>query len=226
MALATVQQLFNNAKTYVIADLQNFDDGLPNARHVLYYRDETQLAADAAAGKLAGYAGALYDDEAYDEPGNTTPADQKLNPLPYVQNAASVLHAAGKLFVYTIGPSVGPSGAFWSQTLPSVSPYPDVIDFQTQSAEGTPAFARETAQYSATYRGSGGHLMLDGLAVSPQGKTETAQDIESAYGAALAIQPPVDGFWINIAIQSTGCQNCPPDPDVTPMVLFLQSILN
>lgn len=225
MSTAELQTLFNNQNTYVIVDLKNSDDNLPNAEHVLYYRDETQLASDLAAGKFAGYAGALYDDEAYVEPGNTTPMAQRQNPLPYVQNAASVLHAAGKLLLYTIGPSVGPSGAFWSSTLPSVSKYPDVVDFQTQSAEGTPAFAQQVAQYTAAYRGNGGHLLLVGIAVAPQGLNKSQNDITSAYDAGMENQPPVDGFWINIAIRSGSCTGCQPNPDVTPMVDFLLSIL-
>jgi hypothetical protein len=226
MPTSDLQTLFNNENTYVIADLQNVNDGLPNARHILIYRDETVLASDLASGKLASFDGALYDDEAYVEPGNTTPIAQRQNPLPYVQNAASVLHAAGKLFLYTIGPSIGPAGEFWTETLPSVAKYPDVIDFQTQSAEGTSSFAQQVAQYSTVYRANGGHLMLVGIAVSPQGQYKSQNDITSAYDAAMEYQPPADGFWINIAIKSGACTGCQANPNVAPMIDFLLSILN
>jgi hypothetical protein len=226
MPSAQVNQLFDNPNTYVIVNMPHENDGLPQAKHVLFYRDEKLMAADLAAGKLNGFDGVLYDDEEYNEPGNTTPEDQKANPLPYVQDAAKILHAAGKILVYTIGPGTGPQGSFWRSTLPSVSPYPDVIDFQTQAAEGTPRFEQQVARYSQVYRASGGHLMLVGLAASPKGEFKSEQDIRGAYDAALANRPPVDGFWLNMAVKSRSCTGCASSLDISPMVQFLQSTLH
>ncbi|HLI95252.1 MAG TPA: hypothetical protein VKT72_04080 [Candidatus Baltobacteraceae bacterium] len=220
-----VDELFDNPNTYVIINASRKGDPLPHAEHVAFYRDEKLMAADLAAGRLAGVDGVLYDDESYNEPGNTTPEDQKANPLPYVQDAARLLHTAHKLFLYTIGPSVGPRGSFWNTTLASVSPYPDVIDFQTQGAEGTPRFAAQVAHYSQIYRRNGGHLLLVGLAVAPRGQYKSTQDIRSAYDAGLANNPPVDGFWLNIAVKSASCTGCATAADVTPGVQFLESIL-
>lgn len=226
MPPAQVNQLFDNPNTYVIVNMPHENDGLPNAKHVLFYRDEKLMASDLAAGRIRDYDGVLYDDEAYNEPGNTTPEDQKANPLPYVQDAAQVLHAAGKILVYTIGPGTGPQDAFWRSTLPSVAPYPDVIDFQTQAAEGTPRFAQQVAHYSQIYRRSGGHLMLVGLAASPKGQFKSEQDIRAAYDTALANRPPVDGFWLNMAVKSRSCTGCASSLDISPMVQFLQSTLH
>lgn len=225
MPSAQVNELFNNPNTYVIVNMPHEDDGLPNAQHVLFYRDEKLMAADLAAGKLQDFAGVLYDDEAYNEPGNTTPQDQKDDPLPYVQDAARILHSEGKILVYTIGPGTGSPGAFWRSTLPSVSRYPDVIDFQTQAAEGTPRFSQQVARYSQIFRSSGGHLMLVGLAASPKGEFKSAQDIRSAYDTAMANRPPVDGFWLNMAVKSRSCTGCSASLDISPMVQFLQSLL-
>jgi hypothetical protein len=200
-------------------------DPLPHAHHVAFYRDETLIAPDVASGKLSRVDGVLYDCEAYEEPGNTTPAAQKENPLSYVQDAAKVLHAAGKIFLLTIGPATGPKGQFWTKTLPSVSPYPDVIDFQTQAAEGTPRFATQVEKYSSVYRGNGGHLMLVGIAVSPKGQKKTASDLKSAYDAAMSSRPPVDGFWLNMAVRSKSCTGCAAVIDVSPAVQFLESLL-
>lgn len=224
MPIHELQALFDNPNAYEIMNAPNKPDPLPHARHIAFYRDETLIGRDLAAGKLAGVDGVLYDDEAYDEPGNTTPSDQKENPLPYVQDAANVLHAAGKVFLYTIGPAVGPRGQFWTTTLPAVSPYPDVIDFQTQAAEGTPQFAKQVEHYSRVYRENGGHIMLVGLAVSPKGQSKSATDIESAYDTALSNRPPVDGFWLNLAVKSQSCTGCSQNPDVTPGVEFLRSL--
>jgi hypothetical protein len=224
MAAAELQARLDNPNTLEIFNEPRRPDPLPHAKHIAFYRDETVLARDVAAGKLAGLDGALYDDEAYAEPGNTTPQEQKDNPLPYVADAAKVLHAAGKLFVLTIGAKTGPAGAFWTSTLPGVSPYPDVIDFQTQAAEGTPRFAAQVAHYSKVYRGNGGHLMLVGLAVSPKGQHKSAADIRSSYDAALANDPPVDGFWLNVAIKSASCTGCADKPDAESGAQFLQQL--
>ena len=221
-----ILELFDNSNTYVLVNAPNKDDQLPHAKHVLFYRDETLIAPDIASGKLARYDGALYDDEAYDEPGNSTPQEQKENPLPYAQDAAKVLHSAGKIFVYTIGSATGPAGAFWTQTLPSVSRYPDVIDFQTQGAEGTARFAALVAHYSTVYRNNGGRVMLVGLGVSPKGQSKSADDIRAAYDAALANQPPVDGFWLNMAVKSRSCTGCSSSPDISPGVQFLRSLIH
>jgi hypothetical protein len=224
MGAGELASKLDNPNTYEIVNAPKRPDPLPHAKHIAFYRDETLLSSDIAAGKLANLDGALLDDEAYDEPGNTTPAEQKANPLPYVQDAAKVLHAAGKTFVYTIGARVGPPGEFWTTTLPNVSPYPDVMDFQTQAAEGTPRFAKQVAHYSEVFRRSGGHLMLVGLAVSPKGQPKSAADIQNAYEAALAISPPVDGFWFNVAMKSASCTGCSEKPDATPGAQFLQAI--
>ncbi|MGH7660514.1 MAG: hypothetical protein ACRENA_06320 [Vulcanimicrobiaceae bacterium] len=219
-----LREFFDNPNTYVIVNTPKKGDPLPHAKHVAFYRDEMLMVRDLASGKLAKFDGVLYDDEAYNEPGNTTPEDQKENPLPYVRDAAKVLHAAGKQFLYTIGFAVGPKGQFWNATLPSVSPYPDVIDFQTQAAEGTPRFARQVEHLSRVYRANGGHLMLVGLAVAPKGRDKSAQDIRGAYDAALANRPPVDGFWLNIAVKSASCTGCAEGSDVRPGADFLRSI--
>ncbi len=224
MAASDLHARLDNSRTYEIVNAPKRPDPLPHAKHIAFYRDETLIARDLASGKLGDLDGVLYDDEAYAEPGNTTPEDQKANPLPYVKDAAKILHAAGKIFVYTIGAKVGPQGAFWTTTLPSVSPYPDVIDFQTQAAEGTPRFAKQVAHYSSVYRSNGGHLMLVGLAVSPKGQKKTAADIKSAYDAALSNVPPVDGFWLNIAVKSASCTGCSERPDATPGAQFLQGL--
>jgi hypothetical protein len=220
-----VRAFFDNPTTYVIVNMAKRGDPLARAKHVAFYRDETLMARDLAAGKLAALDGVLLDDEAYDEPGNTTPPDQRANPLPYVQDAAKVLHAAGKLFLFTIGFAVGPKGAFWNATLPSVSPYPDAIDFQTQAAEGTPRFAKQVLRLSRVFRSNGGHLMLVGLAVAPKGIDKSAADIRSAYDAALANLPPVDGFWLNIAVKSKSCTGCAQSADVRPGADFLRSLV-
>lgn len=220
-----IQRLFDNPRTFVIMNMPSEVDGLPHARHILYYRDEKQLVAELAGGRFVNADGALYDDEAYNEPGNTTPNVQKQNPLPYVQEAATMLHAAGKVLVYTIGPATGPPGAFWADTLPSVSRYADVVDFQTQAAEGTPRFAEQVAHYSRVFRGNGGHIMLVGLAASPRGQYKSEGDIRSAYDAAIANRPPVDGFWLNMAVKSRSCTGCAGNLDVTPMMQFLESII-
>ncbi len=225
MPAQDIDRLFDNQNTYVILNSRAKGDPLPHAKHIAFYRDEKLMAADLAAGHLSNVDGVLYDDEAYNEPGNTTPEEQKQNPLPYAQDAARVLHAAGKIFVYTIGPSTGAQGSFWKSTLPSVSPYPDVIDFQTQGAEGTPHFAPQVARYSQIYRGNGGHLMLVGLAVAPKGQYKSQHDIRSSYDAALDNNPPVDGFWLNMAVKSASCTGCAAESDISPGVQFLESIL-
>lgn len=166
MSIHELQALFDNPITYEIMNAPNKPDPLPHARNIAFYRDETQIGRDLAAGKLAGVDGVLYDDEAYDEPGNTAPSEQKENPLPYVQDAAKVLHAAGKVFIYTIGPGVGPKGQFWTTTLPAVSPYPDVIDFQTQAAEGTPRFAKVCLDGAPCQGSLGGSANVSGADMS------------------------------------------------------------
>lgn len=226
MSAADLYALFDNPNTYVITNVRAQTLNLTHAKHVRFYRNETEMASDLRAGKLSGMDGVLYDNEAYKEAGNTTPEEQKNNPLPYVQDAATLLHAAHKIFVYTIGAAVGPKGEFWNKTLPSVAPYPDVIDFQTQAAEGTPRFAAQVQHYSSVYRRFGGdHIMLVGIAVSPKGRAKSASEIRSAYDEALKNRPPVDGFWLNMAVKSKSCTGCAASLDVAPGVQFLQSIL-
>lgn len=222
MPPATVQSIFNTTHTYEIMNMVNAPDPLPQAQHLLYYRDETLIAGDIASGKFTGMNGALYDDEAYQEPGNTTPLVQIADPLPYAQAAASTLHNAGKLFVYTIGQSTGPVGAFLTATLPSVSSYPDVIDFQTQSAEGTVSFAYEISNYATTYYGHGGHRMLVGIGADPTGLAETAANIESAYVQAFKNVPAASGFWLNLAVKSQSCVTCPLTIDYGPVLSFFK----
>jgi hypothetical protein len=224
MSRAELMRLFDNPNTYVITNLKDRGDFLTAAHHVAFYRDEQLMAQDLAAGKLSNVDGVLLDDEAYAEAGNTTPEVQKMNPVPYVQNAAQVLHAAGKIFVLTIGGATGPRGAFWTQTLPAVSPYPDVIDFQTQAAEGTPRFRKQVDHYASVYRTHGGHLMLVGLAISPKGQFRSAQQIRQSYDEAMNAR--VDGFWFNMAVKSGSCTGCAATLDISPAVEFFRSIEN
>lgn len=220
-----IRRLFDNPSTYVIVNLPSKPDRLMHAHHVAFYRDETVMARDASAGKLAEYDGVLLDIEAYNEPGNSTPEEQKENPLPYVQDAARVLKLQGKIYLLTIGAATGTPGAFWTQTLPGIARYPDGVDFQTQAAEGTTRFQAQVARYSRVFRGNGGKLMFVGLAVAPKGRNKSASDIRSAYDSALAHQPPVDGFWFNMAVKSRSCTGCAAAMDISPGVQFFQSIL-
>jgi len=221
MSAAEVQSLFNGPRTFEIMNMLNKADPLPTAKHLLYYRDETLIANDLASGKFNRMDGALYDDESYQEPGNTTPADQIANPIPYAQVAASALHKAGKLFVYTVGQRTGTPGSFLTQTLPSVAPYPDAIDFQTQAAEGTTNFAREVANYASVYKSHGGHIMLFGIGADPMGRAKTAADIESAYVQATKNSPTANGFWLNLAVKSQSCLGCAAQINYPPVLSFL-----
>ena|GEM_PF-6265443 len=217
------QAKLDNPNTFEIMNEPKRPDPLPNAKHVKFYRDEALLESELASGELAKYDGALLDDEAYREPGNTTPQVQMADPVIYFARASRALHAANKILVATIGFKVGAPGQFWSRTLAAVAPYPDVLDFQTQAAEGTPRFASMVQRLSRVFRSSGGHIMTVGLAISPKGESKTYEDLLQSYRAALELRPPVDGFWMNIATKSKSCTGCVSHPDVQPAAQLLMN---
>ncbi len=49
-----LRTLFDNPNTYVIVNAQKRGDVLTDAKHVIFYRDETKMAADLAAGSSSG----------------------------------------------------------------------------------------------------------------------------------------------------------------------------
>lgn len=154
----------------------------------------------------------LYDNEDW----TLTPVDEQLNPLQYYQKAASLVHAAGYIFIGT------PVSKTDTQIDVQIAPYVDVLDIQSQYDQSVATvYASHVLPIAKAARHANSKLIiLAGLSTNPSAGIPTYQEL---VNDASAVNSIVQGYWLNIPSPGTACPKCHlPQPQLG--IQFLSSL--
>jgi hypothetical protein len=154
----------------------------------------------------------LYDNE----PWSLTPAHESADPLSYYQKAATLVHAAGYLFIGTPVSRTNPNIAA------QIAPYVDVLDIQAQSDQVTiTEYDNHVLPNAQKARAANSKvIILSGLSTNPPAGIPTVNQL---LNDAASVSTVVQGYWLNIPMPGPACPECHlPQPQLG--ISFLDSL--
>lgn len=153
----------------------------------------------------------LYDNENW----SFTPMNEQQNPVYYAKLAATLAHKHNLKLIFTpaidlvsvLAPGSGNrySAFIGLDIYAKTAPYVDVIEFQSQGAQGTSEFATFVQQAAQQVDKVSHGRVFAGMSSEPNGRYVSATQLKNDYNATKFM---VDGFWLNIPVKSASCPGC------------------
>lgn len=212
---AQLQTLFGNDRTYLTSGPKPTTPPVNGALRTVTFTSYATMEKllGEPNGLPAGTAAVIYDNEDW----SLTPATEQLHPAKYEELAAKLAHAHHLLFISTpavdltnvLAPGQSDHYAAYLRLglAASAARYADVMDIQAQGSETSPStFAWFVQAAAAQARKANPHvLVLAGISTNPHGEHVTSGQFDKAYSSVRA---DVNGYWLNIPAEGTGCPNC------------------
>ena len=230
---------FDNPRTNEMGTLTAGWSAIPTT----IYQSEAAFAT-AAANHQISTPWVVYDTE--DWP--ATPANEQQDPATYMKNFVYVAHqylphplhvilAPANDLVRSMSCYVS-SDPIWKNYLSgcklpvlAARAHPDVFEIQAQGYENDTSggtgcgcyawFVRQAAADARAVRGETGLTVLAGLATDPSGNVSTGLNL---YTDSASTRQVVQGYWLNVAKQSTACPKCTTSGDPQVAVNYLHRL--